>query len=47
MNDLCVVCSATGAGYKTIEESSRDFEYAIVALYCVVACPLMTVSIGK
>ena len=37
---------ATGAGYKTIEDSSDDFEYAMVALYCVVACPLMTVSIG-
>lgn len=38
---------ATGAGYKTIEDSSADYEYAIVALYCVIACPLTTVSIGK
>ena len=38
---------ATGAGYMHIQQSSADYEYAIFALYCVVACPLMTVSIGE
>lgn len=42
-----VLSTLTGAGYKSLDEESTTWQFALAALYCTVGVPLMALTIGN
>lgn len=42
-----VISTLTGAGYRALNANSKNWQFALAALYCTVGVPLWDITIGK